>query len=90
MKYITTSLVGFAVLFAVGLVVTGPKETQAGIFGSAYTSDWDSIEPDNYKIEVYGFDLRVYEWTTRANPNITCIAMFGETGPTGLSCFPNK
>jgi hypothetical protein len=60
----------------------------AGIFSSAITSGWDSKEAIKYKVETYGFDLRVYEWSPEGNPNITCITAFGETGAVGFQCFP--
>jgi hypothetical protein len=60
----------------------------AGIFSGAITSGWDSKEAKKYKVETYGFDLRVYEWVPEGNPDITCITAFGEAGALGLQCFP--
>ena len=59
----------------------------AGLFDSVATSDWETKKSDKYKLEAYGFDLRVYEWSPKGNPNIVCVTAFSEKGPIGLQCF---
>lgn len=59
----------------------------AGLFSSVATSDWDTKQSEKYKLEAYGFDLRVYEWSPKGNPNVVCVTAFGENGPVGLQCF---
>lgn len=62
----------------------------AGLFDSVATSDWETKKSDKYKLEAYGFDLRVYEWHPKGNPNVTCITAFSEKGPIGLQCFETE
>ena len=62
----------------------------AGWLDSAATSSWDTKKSDKYKLEAYGFDLRVYEWSPKGNSDVTCITAFGEKGPVGLQCFENE
>lgn len=62
----------------------------AGLFDSMATSDWPTKESNNYKLDAYGFDLRIYEWHPDGNPDITCITGFGEKGSIGLQCFESE
>jgi hypothetical protein len=62
----------------------------AGWLDSVATKDWETKKSDKYKLEAYGFDLRVYEWNPRGNSNVTCITAFSEKGPIGLQCFENE
>ena len=41
-----------------------------------------------YRLPTKGWDTRVYEWTPKGNPDVTCIAQFSESGPVGMQCFP--
>ena len=72
------------------LAATVATTASAGLFDSLATSDWETKKSDNYKLDAYGFDLRVYEWTPKGNPNVTCITAFGEKGSVGLQCFENE
>ena len=74
----------------IALGVITATSANAGLFDSAATSGWDTKESDKYKLESYGYDLRVYEWTPKGNPNVTCITAFSKTGPVGLQCFENE
>lgn len=40
-----------------------------------------------YKLEAFGNDLRVYEWTPRDNPNVRCVFVAGSTNSTGVACY---
>lgn len=40
-----------------------------------------------YTLPVSGLDLRVYEFTPKSNPNITCVTAYGRDQPAGLQCF---
>ena len=63
--------------------------TQAGLFDQIATGTWDSVKPTNaYKLETYGYTVRVYEWTPKDNANIRCVFVAGETNSTGVSCYP--
>jgi hypothetical protein len=73
---------------SITLLATGVGAAKAGLFDSLVTTKWETKPADeNYKLESYGYDLRVYEFTPMSNPKISCIALYGETGPTGIQCF---
>ena len=72
------------------LVATVATTASAGLFDSVATRNWDTKESDNYKLEAYGFDLRIYEWNPKGNPNVTCITGFSEVGSIGIQCFETK
>jgi hypothetical protein len=62
----------------------------AGLISDMMTSDFEVRNPDaRYKVEVYGFDLRVYEFTPVTQPNHTCvfIASGGSTNSIQMECF---
>lgn len=40
-----------------------------------------------YTLPVSGLDLRVYEFTPKANRNVTCVVVYGTDTPAGLQCF---
>lgn len=41
-----------------------------------------------YKLPTAGYDVRVYEFTPKGNPNLTCVMPFAEkAGAAGLQCF---
>jgi hypothetical protein len=49
---------------------------------------WDDIEPTaKYKLKTYGFDVRVYEWIPKYNPDMRCVFVAGETNSTGVACY---
>ena len=63
----------------------------AGIFSSVVTSDWELKKPSSkYMVETYGFDVRVYEWTPKDNPNYTCVFVAGNNNSSGVACYPKK
>mgnify|MGYP001154969070 CR=1 FL=1 len=62
----------------------------AGLFDSVATKNWDTKATEKYKIEAYGYDMRIYEWNPEGNPNITCITGFSEVGSIGLQCFKTE
>ncbi len=61
----------------------------AGLFDQIATGTWKSVEPTAaYKLETYGYNVRVYEWTPKDNPNMRCVFVAGETNSTGVACYP--
>ena len=63
--------------------------TQAGLLSSIVTSGQETIKPNiEYKLNTYGFDVRVYEWTPKDNENMRCIFVAGESNSTGVACYP--
>ena len=68
------------------LVLALSFNAQAGLFDSAMTSGWDSVESKRYKLEAYGYDARVYEWTPLENPNTRCVFVASNES-SGVSCY---
>jgi len=59
--------------------------THAGLLDSFLTSDWKERKVNaRYTMEVYGFDVRVYEFTTLNNMN--CVVVFGNKQGGGVGC----
>jgi len=58
----------------------------AGLFDSAMTSSWDTVQSNHYKLEAYGYDARVYEWTPLDNPNVRCV-FIASNESSGASCY---
>lgn len=63
-------------------------EARAGLLDWAMTANWTTRESIAYKVEAYGFDFRVYEWTPVGNEDMSCVTGFSEVGSIGLQCFP--
>jgi len=68
------------------LILALSFNAQAGLFDSAMTSSWDSVESKHYKLGAYGFDARVYEWTPLENPNVRCVFVASHKS-SGVSCY---
>ena len=52
-------------------------------------STGDLITPDHsYEVDTWGTNSEVYEFTSRANPNVTCVFVMLDSGSAmGLQCF---
>lgn len=80
-------LIKIALLSA--LLVT--STSHAGLFDSAMTSGWEDKNPSaKYKLDVYGFDVRVYEWIPKDNPNVRCVFVAGNENSSGVACYDVK
>lgn len=76
------------VLTAVALTVTMTTTAHAGLWDSAVTSGWPTKDvTTKYKLDTYGFDVRVYEWTPRDNKNVRCVFVAGSNNSTGVACY---
>lgn len=79
-------------MFALGLTaltlvfMSYPTDTAYALFGSS-VRDLPTQESTGYKVEARGYDLRVYECQLAAQPEVTCVAVFAESGPVGLQCL---
>lgn len=62
-------------------------QASAGLFGSITSSGWPTKETKKYKIEAYGFDVRIYEWTPEENSNVRCVFAAGNENSTGVACY---
>lgn len=78
MKYVIASL-----LFVAGVA-------HAGLFDSAMTSDWKTKQTNKYKLEMYGFDGRAYEFDT--DNGMKCVAVFpgGDAKGWQMQCVSKK
>lgn len=54
---------------------------QAGLLSSAMTADWATKPTTKYKLDMYGFDARAYEFTT--DNGMKCVAVFPGGSATG-------
>lgn len=79
--------IGIPLGIIAGILIATAQPAEAGLFDSMATSGWETRTSDKYKLEAYGFDLRVYEWVSKNDPNTMCTAVFGQTGPTGMQCW---
>lgn len=71
------------------LLSTLSLSAYAGLFDQIATGTWKSVEPTTaYKLETYGYNVRVYEWAPKDNPNMRCVFVAGETNSTGVACYP--
>jgi hypothetical protein len=62
----------------------------AGLLDMVATSDWPVKESNAFKVEAYGYDFRVYEWVSEANPNVVCSVAIGNADRApymGMQCF---
>ena len=63
----------------------------AGLWDSVATSGWEERpNAGQYKLDVYGFDMRVYEFHPKNDPGILCVAAFsgGDTNGFEMECNP--
>lgn len=75
-------------IFAMMMTLAGVAN--AGLWDSVATSGWPEVTPETkYKLDVYGFDARVYEYRPKGNPDILCIATFtgGNTNTFQQDCI---
>jgi len=63
---------------------------EAGMFHSLMTNDWETVGTKHYKIEAYGYDVRVYEWTPKENPDVRCVFTAGHENSSGTACYKIK
>lgn len=60
----------------------------AGLLDSMATSDWPIKKSKKYKIDMYGYDARAYEFDT--DNGMTCVAVYsgGEQRGFQMACRP--
>lgn len=71
----------------IALLLSIALPANAGILGSLASSSWPTKETTRYKLDAYGFDVRVYEWTPEDNKNVRCILAAGNNNSTGVACY---
>lgn len=63
----------------------------AGLWDSIATSDFPVKETtSHYKLDVYGYNVRVYEWTPENNPDVRCVFVAGSENSSGVACYEVK
>lgn len=67
----------------------GSATAHAGLIDSAMTADWPVKPTNKYKLNMYGFDARAYEF--RTDNGMRCVAVFPGGTAVGwqLQCLPN-
>lgn len=67
-------------------LVTGTAN--AGLIDSVATQGWPTKETKKYKLEMYGYDARAYEFTT--DNGMRCVAVFPGGSAVGwqMECLP--
>lgn len=74
-------------LFAITLIALA-SQANAGLISSMATADWPTKPSKKYKLEMYGFDARVYEFTT--DNGMKCVAVYsgGQQNGFQMQCTP--
>jgi len=76
-------------LAAIAMLV--PMETNAGIIANlgmmAATTGQETRQTQAYKLDVLGFNVRVYEWTPKASKTTRCVLVVGADNSTGVACY---
>lgn len=88
MKYAIASLLLVSSVALAALIAFGTAH--AGLLDSAMTSDWKTKETTKYKLDMYGFDGRAYEFDT--DNGMKCVAVFPGGSAKGwqLQCVSKK
>jgi hypothetical protein len=62
----------------------------AGLLDAAATQGWPTKQTKRYKLDVYGYDARAYEFET--DNGMKCIMVFPGGSAQGwqMECLPNK
>jgi hypothetical protein len=65
-------------------------QAHAGLIDAAMTADWPTKPTAKYKLNMYGFDARAYEFTT--DNGMRCVAVFPGGTAVGwqLQCLPQE
>lgn len=74
-------------LLAIALI-TLASQAHAGLVSAIATADWPVKPSKKYKLEMFGFDARVYEFTT--DNGMKCVAVYsgGQQNGFQMQCTP--
>ena len=74
------------IILASFLALSSISIANAGLFDSVATSDWPTKDTKKYKLSMYGFDARAYEFET--NNGMVCVAVYsgGEQKGFQMQC----
>lgn len=75
--------------YIIGIIVgasVAAGTAYAGLFDAAVTSNWPVKTSKKYKIDMYGFNARAYEFDT--DNGMSCVAVYsgGEQGGFQMGC----
>lgn len=73
-------------IFVLMALVAGTAN--AGLLDAAATSNWPTKNTKKYKLEMYGYDARAYEFET--DNGMKCVAVFPGGSAVGwqMECLP--
>jgi len=75
----------------IAAMIAIPATANAGMLMSAMSAGWPTKQAAaKYKLDAIGFDLRIYEWIPKDNPNVRCLVVAGNQNSTGVSCYNVK
>lgn len=78
----------YALLLALALPLTANAGWITNIASDATRDKGEDRHPTaEYNLDVFGNDVRVYEWTPADNPNIRCVFVAGNQNSTGVACY---
>ncbi len=63
---------------------------QASIWGAVASAGWREKSTTKYKLNVSGWDVRVYEWIPEDNEDVRCVFLAGSENSTGVACYDVK
>jgi hypothetical protein len=72
----------------IAMIALAATAAQANIWHSAATSNWPTKPTKKYKLDMYGYDARAYEFITENG--MRCVAVFPGGSAQGwqLQCLP--
>ena len=75
-------------LLVIAALALTSMTTSAGLLDAAATSNWPVKPTTKYKLDVYGFNARAYEFTT--DNGMRCVMVFpgGEVSGWQMQCLP--
>lgn len=87
------AVLGRVLYFVLGALVASFFLTQpahAGLFSSVMTNDWPTTTTKKYKLDMYGFDARAYEFDT--TNGMKCVAVYsgGEQKGFQMQCIKGE
>lgn len=88
MKNVKTNNIVGVTLTTMVIIASMLQNAHAGIFDSAMTADWPTKPTKKFKLAMYGFDARAYEFET--DNGMRCVAVFpgGDARGWQLQCLP--
>jgi len=78
-------------LLLAAIILLMPMEASAGLIDHlgmmAATAGQETRKTEAYKLNVIGFNVRVYEWTPKSSKTTRCVLVAGADNSTGVACY---